>query len=157
MHHDDFVLLPKAAADDYIARQPVWKRDNLKAAWRAGEDARAEAASRPTEDVVVQRPQPAKARTPRHTVKAGLGLVLIVLGVIVAFAGLVVDPTVETYRPAQNFGYGVVLPPMPESVVNLGKMTEKLMLSFGGIGLILMGMILRATAVVLTTLNERLG
>jgi hypothetical protein len=75
----------------------------------------------------------------RYGAQATGGAILIGLGLCVAAGGLFYDPTVS------SFG---------DSVVNMGRAIDKVMIFAGGIGMTLAGMILRATAMILDWVRE---
>ena len=85
-----------------------------------------------------------------HVMKAGAGTALIWIGLVVTMLGLFYSPTVDTA------GYGLAV----DEVVNVGKAVTKMMIFNAGIGLVLIGMVLRGTALILdyvheTTLRQR--
>lgn len=91
--------------------------------------------------------------TDTNVLKAGFGTALIWIGLAVTVWGLFYDPSISTTSPGYS-SYGIDIPGMTQQVVNIGKATEKVMLFTGGIGLTLMGMVLRGTALILDWVRE---
>jgi hypothetical protein len=88
-----------------------------------------------------------------HGANAGFGTAMIFVGLGITAWGLFYDPSIPTTSAGYS-GYGIDIPGMTTNVVNIGKATEKVMIFTGGIGVVLMGMVLRGTALILDWVRE---
>lgn len=91
--------------------------------------------------------------TDTNTLKAGFGTALIWVGLGITAWGMFYDPSISTTSSSYS-SYGIDIPGMTTNVVNIGKATEKVMIFTGGIGLTLIGMVLRGTALILDWVRE---
>lgn len=103
-----------------------------------------------TEETIAPAERPKFEMVENNVLKAGTGTALIWIGLFVTMLGLFYSPTVDTA------GYGLAV----DEVVNFGKAVTKLMIFNAGIGLVLIGMVLRGNALILdyvheTTLRQR--